>query len=351
MIYLELFWSFFQVGLFSIGGGYAAMPLIQNQVVDIHPWLTMTGFADIMDGRMTPAQAGCFLMGLRMKGETPLEMAHAVGIALGRANRVEGLEGDCIDVVGTGGDGRNSFNCSTATALTLAGMGYRVVKHGNRAVSSSCGSADALEGLGFPLDVAPEDVRRLLDERNFAFLFAPNFHPAFRNVGPIRRELGIRTLFNLLGPLINPARPTHILLGVARPELFELLAETLRQSHIRKAAVVYGAGGYDEVTPLGPTKMMIVHNGNLTPMSLDPSDYGIQPCNPEELAVHSKSEAVDVLKNILAGKGPRAMMDMVILNVGVAMFLLEEHMDLSVCMAKAREAVCAGIGRRTLHAA
>lgn len=219
---------------------------------------------------MTPAQAGCFLMGLRMKGETPLEMAHAVGIALGRANRVEGLEGDCIDVVGTGGDGRNSFNCSTATALTLAGMGYRVVKHGNRAVSSSCGSADALEGLGFPLDVAPEDVRRLLDERNFAFLFAPNFHPAFRNVGPIRRELGIRTLFNLLGPLINPARPTHILLGVARPELVELLAETLRQSHIRKAAVVYGAGGYDEVTPLGPTKMMIVHNGNLTPMSLDP---------------------------------------------------------------------------------
>ena len=318
---------------------------------DLTADMAAAGFADIMDGRMTPAQAGCFLMGLRMKGETPLEMAHAVGIALGRANRVEGLEGDCIDVVGTGGDGRNSFNCSTATALTLAGMGYRVVKHGNRAVSSSCGSADALEGLGFPLDVAPEDVRRLLDERNFAFLFAPNFHPSFRNVGPIRRELGIRTLFNLLGPLINPARPTHILLGVARPELVELLAETLRQSHIRKAAVVYGAGGYDEVTPLGPTKMMIIHNGRLTPMSLDPLDYGIQPCNPEELAVHSKSEAVDVLKNILAGKGPRAMMDMVILNVGVAMFLLEEHMDLSVCMAKAREAVCAGIGRRTLHAA
>lgn len=318
---------------------------------DLTADMAAAGFADIMDGRMTPAQAGCFLMGLRMKGETPLEMAHAVGIALGRANRVEGLEGDCIDVVGTGGDGRNSFNCSTATALTLAGMGYRVVKHGNRAVSSSCGSADALEGLGFPLDVAPEDVRRLLDERNFAFLFAPNFHPSFRNVGPIRRELGIRTLFNLLGPLINPARPTHILLGVARPELVELLAETLRQSHIRKAAVVYGAGGYDEVTPLGPTKMMIIHNGRLTPMSLDPLDYGIQPCNPEELAVHSKSEAVDVLKNILAGNGPRAMMDMVILNVGVAMFLLEEHMDLSVCMAKAREAVCAGIGRRTLHAA
>ena len=170
-------------------------------------------------------------------------------------------------------------------------------------------------------------------------------------MGPIRRELGIRTLFNLLGPLINPARPTHILLGVARPELVELLAETLSQSHIRRAAVVYGAGGYDEVTPLGPTKMMIVHNGRLAPMTLDPADYGIQPCEPEDLAVRSKSEAVAVLKDILAGKGPRAMMDMVILNVGVAMFLLEDHMDLSVCMAKAREAVCAGVGRRTLHVA
>lgn len=131
----------------------------------------------------------------------------------------------------------------------------------------------------------------------------------------------------------------------------ELLAETLRQSHVRKAAVVYGAGGYDEVTPLGPTKMMIVHNGKLTPMTLDPADYGISPCDPEELAVHSKAEAVAVLKDILYGKGARAMMDMVVLNVGVAMFLLEDHMDLSVCMAKAREAVCAGVGRRTLHVA
>ena len=318
---------------------------------DLTADMAARSFGALMDGKLTPAQAGSFLMGLRMKGESALELAHATRAALARAVRVEGIPGPCIDVVGTGGDGRHSFNCSTATSLVLAGMGYKVVKHGNRAVSSSCGSADALEGLGFPLDVAPEDVQRLLDERNFAFLFAPNFHPAFRNVGPIRRELGIRTLFNLLGPLINPARPTHILLGVARPELVELLAETLSQSHIRRAAVVYGAGGYDEVTPLGPTKMMIVHNGRLAPMTLDPADYGIQPCEPEDLAVRSKSEAVAVLKDILAGKGPRAMMDMVILNVGVAMFLLEDHMDLSVCMAKAREAVCAGVGRRTLHVA
>ncbi len=305
-------------------------------------------FADMMDGRMTSAQAGAFLMGLRMKGATPLEMAHAVGIALGRANRVDVPDCDCIDIVGTGGDGRNSFNCSTATALTLAGMGYKVVKHGNRAVSSACGSADALEALGFPLDISPQDVPRLLAERNFAFLFAPNFHPAFRQVGDIRKELGIRTLFNLLGPLINPARPALILLGVARPELVDLMAETLRLSPIRRAAVVYGAGGYDEVTPLGPTKMVLVDHGRLTPMTLNPADYGIEPCSPEELAVHSKEEAVAVLKDLLCGRGTRPMTDMLILNTGLALFLLEEHATLSACMAKAREAVCAGTGMKTL---
>lgn len=318
---------------------------------DLTADMAAAGFADIMDGRMTPAQAGCFLMGLRMKGETPLEMAHAVGIALGRANRVEGLEGDCIDVVGTGGDGRNSFNCSTATALTLAGMGYRVVKHGNRAVSSSCGSADALEGLGFPLDVAPEDVRRLLDERNFAFLFAPNFHPSFRNVGPIRRELGIRTLFNLLGPLINPARPTHILLGVARPNLVKLMAETLAQSSVHRAAVVCGAGGYDEITPIGPNEMIILDDGKLEPLTLDPADYGIPACTPEDLAVSSRDEAVAVLRELLAGRGPEAMRNMLALNVGMSIYLLEGKLPLATCIAKAREALASGVGGRVLHAA
>ena len=287
---------------------------------------------------------------LSLKGETIDEItASASGM---RAHCVKLLHDmDVLEIVGTGGDGSNSFNISTTAAFVIAAGGVPVAKHGNRAASSKSGAADVLEALGVNIAIPPEKSAQLLKDLNFCFLFAQNYHIAMKYVAPIRRELGIRTLFNLLGPLINPARPTHILLGVARPELVELLAETLRQSHIRKAAVVYGAGGYDEVTPLGPTKMMIIHNGRLTPMSLDPLDYGIQPCNPEELAVHSKSEAVDVLKNILAGNGPRAMMDMVILNVGVAMFLLEEHMDLSVCMAKAREAVCAGIGRRTLHAA
>ena len=219
-------------------------------------------------------------MGLRMKGESSLELAHATRAALARAVRVEGISGPCIDVVGTGGDGRHSFNCSTATSLVLAGMGYKVVKHGNRAVSSTCGSADALESLGIPLDTDPAAVAEMVAKRNFAFLFAPHFHPAFKNIGPLRKELGVRTLFNLLGPMINPARPSHLLMGVARPELVPLLADTLSQSALYRAAVVCGAGNYDELTPMGPATAMLLHNGSVRPLELDPADFGFQSCTP-----------------------------------------------------------------------
>ena len=254
-------------------------------------------------------------------------------------------------MVGTGGDRRSSFNCSTGTALTLAGMGYRVVKHGNRAVSSKSGSADVLEGLGFPLDIEPEDAPALLRQRNFVFLFAQRFHPCFRNIAPLRREMGIRTLFNLLGPLINPARPSHILLGVARPDMLRLMAETLAQSPVRRAAVVCGAGGYDEITPLGVNRMLLLKDGELTPFSLDPAEFGIQPCTPEDLAVSSKGEAVQVLRELLNGAGPAPMRDMLILNVGMAVHLLEDNLPLAACMAKAREALADGMGGRVLHAA
>ena len=318
---------------------------------DLTADMASAGFSALMDGTMTPSQAGSFLMGLRMKGESPLEMAHATRAALARAVRVEGLEGPFIEVVGTGGDRRSSFNCSTGTALTLAGMGYRVVKHGNRAVSSKSGSADVLEGLGFPLDIEPEDAPALLRQRNFVFLFAQRFHPCFRNIAPLRREMGIRTLFNLLGPLINPARPSHILLSVARPDMLRLMAETLAQSPVRRAAVVCGAGGYDEITPLGVNRMLLLKDGELTPFSLDPAEFGIQPCTPEDLAVSSKGEAVQVLRELLNGAGPAPMRDMLILNVGMAVHLLEDNLPLAACMAKAREALADGMGGRVLHAA
>lgn len=318
---------------------------------DLTAEMAATAFAALMDGRMTDAQAGSFLMGLRMKGESALELAHATRAALSRAVRVDGIAGPSIDVVGTGGDKRYSFNCSTATSLTLAGMGHKVVKHGNRAVSSKCGSADALEALGIPLDSDASSVAKMVEQRNFAFLFAPHFHPAFKNIGALRRELGIRTLFNILGPMINPARPSHLLMGVAKPELVPLIAQTLAQSPLYRAAVVCGAGDYDEVTPIGPAVITLLHNGVASPLELDPAEYGIAPCAPEELAVKDKEEAVAVLKDILNGDGPQPMREMVMLNVGLGLYLLETSPDMALCMARAREAVAAGLGRRALYAA
>ncbi len=318
---------------------------------DLSAEMAASGFAELMDGALSPAQAGAFLMGLRMKGESALELAHATRAALARAVRVDGISGTCIDVVGTGGDGRNSFNCSTATSLILAGLGYKVVKHGNRAVSSKCGSADALEGLGITLDENPAQVARMLANRNFAFLFAPHFHPAFKNIGPLRRELGLRTLFNILGPMINPATPSHLFMGVARPELVPLVAETLLQSPLYRGAVVCGAGGFDELTPLGPAKAMLIHSGKAFELALDPADFGFEPCTVEDLAVASKEEAIAVLRELLAGRGPKPMREMLALNVGLALYLLDENAPLDLCMARGREAVASGVGRRVLNAA
>ena len=319
---------------------------------DLTAEMAASAFAALMDGRLTAAQAGALLMGLRMKGESALELAHASRAALARAVAVEGIGGTCIDVVGTGGDGRHSFNCSTAASLTLAGMGYRVVKHGNRAVSSTCGSADALEALGVDLDADAAAVAESAAQRNFAFLFAPRFHPAFKNIGPLRRELGVRTLFNILGPMINPARPSHLLMGVARPELVDLVAQTLRQTPLRCGAVVCGAGGYDELTPMGPAHVALLRGGEVSQLRLDPADFGLShACRPGDLAVKNREEAVAILRELLAGRGPEVMLDMVALNVGLAVFLLEDGLDLASAMRRGRDAVRAGLGREVLHAA
>ncbi|MEZ0574604.1 anthranilate phosphoribosyltransferase [Halodesulfovibrio aestuarii] len=306
-------------------------------------------FTELMDGKMTSGQAGSLLMGLRQKGETAEEIHAAVRVCLERAKPVEAIEGATIDLVGTGGDGKHSFNCSTATALTLAGMGYTVTKHGNRAVSSSCGSADAVEGLGLPLRLLPEEIPAELAKRNFAFLFAPDYHPAFKHVMPVRKELGYRTLFNLLGPLLNPARPTHMLLGVAKPEFMEIMAEVLAQAGVERAAVVHGAGGYDELTTNGIAKVIFVENGTIRHAELDPAEFGFEPCAEEDLAVQGKEEGLAVLHELLEGKGPKAMQDMLALNTGMALHLITNE-PLKTCMERAREAVAAGVGRKVLDA-
>ncbi|WP_461209746.1 anthranilate phosphoribosyltransferase [Desulfocurvus sp. DL9XJH121] len=307
-------------------------------------------FSRLMDGTMTPAQAGSFLMGLKTKGETALELTSAVNAALGQARLVPGLGGPRIDTCGTGGDGTSSFNCSTAVALTLAGMGHQVVKHGNRSVSSTCGSADALEALGLSLTTKPEDVAGELARCKFAFLFAPGYHPAFKHIMPVRQEIGCRTLFNLLGPLLNPARPTHQLLGVAIPGFVARMARVLADTGVGRACVVHGAGGFDELTPFGVNHVVWVRDGWLREEDLDPAKLGFAVSRPEDVAVKDKDSAVAVLKDILAGGGPEAMRDMVVLNLGVCLHLLEDGLELAPAMDKARAALASGAGRKVLDA-
>lgn len=315
---------------------------------DLTDDMAAQGFAALMDGELSPAQAGAFLMGLRQKGESARELAQAIACVLQRAVPIAALPDNCIDIVGTGGDGKKSFNCSTAAALTLAGMGYKVVKHGNRAVSSACGAADALEGLGIKLDSDPDAVPAMLTKRNFAFMFAPYFHPGFKNVGPVRKELGTRTLFNILGPMINPARPSHLLMGVYRPELVDLVAQTLSHTHLKKAAIVHGAGGYDELTTMGVNQVAFLDEGQISHLAVNPTEFGLTTATPEELVCRTKEEAVATLRELLSGGGSKAMQDMVILNAGMAIYLLESGITLADAIAKARAGLQAGAGAKVL---
>ncbi|MFW6236591.1 MAG: anthranilate phosphoribosyltransferase, partial [Desulfovibrionales bacterium] len=301
-------------------------------------------------GELTPSQSGALLMGLRMKGETARELGAGVEAALAQARLVPGLSGRRIDTCGTGGDNSCSFNCSTAVSLVLAGMGYQVVKHGNRAISSKCGSADVVEALGMPITLGPEEAAEELRRRNFVFLFAPNFHPAFRFVMPVRKELGCRTLFNLMGPLLNPARPTHQLLGVPNPKIMPLMAEVLLMGGVKRACVVHGAGGFDELTPFGPAEVVWVRDGRLVPDTLDPGALGFARHSPEDVAVSGKPMALAVIQELLAGGGPEAMRDMLLFNLAVAVHLLEENVSIEEGLDRARTALDQGAGRKTTHA-
>jgi anthranilate phosphoribosyltransferase len=301
-------------------------------------------FEELFSGEMTNAQAGALLMGLRCKGEKAVEIAAGVRAALREAKLIKGINSPCIDTCGTGGDGTNSFNCSTAVALYLADMGYLVTKHGNRAVSSSCGSADVLEDMGVSLGTNANEARDVLLRDKFVFLFAPNYHPAFGKIAPIRKELGIPTLFNLMGPLLNPARPTHQILGVGRPEILRLMAEVLVLTNVEKAYVVHGACNFDELTPFGVNEAFLVENGELTEVKIDPADYGFALSKPEDVAVNDREEALSTIRKVLSGKAPQAMLDMVALNLGAALSILD-GISLSEGMEKAKAKVAKGVDK------
>ncbi|MCF8106062.1 MAG: anthranilate phosphoribosyltransferase [Desulfohalobiaceae bacterium] len=302
-----------------------------------------TCFQGLFGGDLALAQSGALLMGLKVKGETPDELRAAVLAALKQARIIRRAETKIIDTCGTGGDGRGSFNCSTAVALYLADMGYKVAKHGNRAVSGSCGSADVMESLQIPFARDEDQALAGLKKSNLSFLFAPDFHPAFARISPIRRELGFPTLFNLLGPLLNPARPTHQLLGVGKSEHLGLIAETLAGSGIKRAAVVHGGGGFDELTPCGVSEVVFVFGSSCRRTLIDPRRYHVQDCSPERLCFPGKDPALQVMRQVLKGQGPEEVLDMVGLNLGLALCLLEDEQEIYDCMSRGLNRVRQGV--------
>jgi anthranilate phosphoribosyltransferase len=297
---------------------------------------------EIMLGEATPAQIGGFLVALRAKGETPDEIAGCAEAMRAHVLAVTPKRGDLVDTAGTGGDGAHTINISTAAALVAAAAGAAVAKHGNRAVSSACGSADVLEALGFSLDQEPERISQSIDELGFGFLFAPLHHPAMRHAAPVRTELATRTVFNILGPLTNPAGARAQVVGVYSPALVRTIAEVLARLGARRAFVVHGAGGIDELSPVGPNLVAEVVDGAVHEHELDPeSELGLPRCRVEELRGGTPDENAQSIREVLngAGGGRRSA---VLLNAAGAIAAAGHAADLREGLELARAAVDSG---------
>lgn len=297
---------------------------------------------EIMSGTATPAQIGAFLTALHMKGETDAEIAGMAAVMREKATHVY-FDGPVIDTCGTGGDGAHTFNISTTAAFVAAGAGLTVAKHGNRAMSSVCGSADVLEGLGVQIELDAEGVARCLREAGIGFMFAPKFHPAMRFAGPVRREIGIRTVFNILGPLTNPARARYQVLGVASAALAEKLAYALSRLDTVHALVVHGDGGVDELTLSGPNLIFDVRAGQVPrQMLVAPEDVGLPRAPQDALRGGDVAYNVAIVRAILSGEehGPRR--DVVLFNAAAAMVAGDLAPDLATGVAMARHSIDSG---------
>ena len=308
-------------------------------------------FLHIMSGEASEAQIGGLLVGLAAKGTTVEELVGAAQVMREKVVPVS-CDGDCgvvLDTCGTGGDVRGTFNISTAAALVVAAAGVKVVKHGNRSASSKSGSADVLEKLGVKLELAPQQLRRCLDEAGFCFAFARAHHPAMKFVAPARTSLGIPTVFNLLGPLTNPGRARHQLLGVFAPELTDRLATVLRELGSERAWVVHADDGLDELSTLGPTRVSELDRGEVKTWSLDPAELGLPYARLSDLQVDSADESADQIRRMLAGE-PGPARDIVALNAAAALVVAGKRPDLPQALRLAGETIQGGAARRTLEA-
>jgi anthranilate phosphoribosyltransferase len=305
----------------------------------------------VLAGEATPAQIAALAVALRMRGETTEELAAAARVLRRRALPMPGGRERCLDTCGTGGDHAGTFNISTAAAIVVAACGVVVAKHGNRAVSSRAGSADVLEALGVRLEEDPADVRATLDTLGIAFLYAPAFHAALRHAAPVRRELGLRTFFNLLGPLANPAGATHQLLGIYDRTRVRAIAEVLSELGVRGAWVVHGSvgltegglgeGGLDEVSPCGPTHVAILDETGITERTLWPEDFGIEPVRFEDLEGGDAAHNARIVKDVLGGQvgAPRAAVE---INAAAALCAAGEEREPKDARRRVADAIDSG---------
>jgi anthranilate phosphoribosyltransferase len=321
-----------------------------NRVLDGHDLSraeACEAMSAIMRGEVTPAQIAGFLVALRAKGETADEIAGCADAMRAHVLAVRPQRDDLVDTAGTGGDGARTLNISTAAALVAAAAGAGVAKHGNRAVSSASGSADVLEALGFELEQPPERIARSIDELGFGFLFAPAHHPAMRHAAAVRTELATRTVFNVLGPLTNPAGARAQIVGVYSPELVRTIAEVLAQLGARRAFVVHGAGGIDELSPCGPNRLCEVVDGGVRERTIDPEELGVARCAPVELRGGSPEENAQAIRDVFAG-APGARRDAILLNAAGAIAAAGHAEDLREGLELARAAVDTGAAAERL---
>lgn len=301
---------------------------------------------EIMTGEATDAQKASFLTALSMKGETIDEITSAAKVLRSHCERFLN-DMDVLEIVGTGGDGSNTINISTLSSVVVSAAGIPVAKHGNRAASSKCGTADCLEALGVKIDCAPARSAQILKDINLCFLFAQKYHPAMRFVGAVRKEMGIRTLFNVLGPLANPAGATMQLFGVYSEELVEPLAHVLRNLGVKRAMVVYGRDSMDEISLSAETKVCEFKNDEFKSYVIKLEDLGLTRCNKEDLVGGTPQENAAIVNDILGGaKGPKT--DVVLLNAGAAIYLASDGITLKDGIEKAREIIVSGKAKKQL---
>ena len=301
---------------------------------------------DVFRGEATPALLSAFLVALRMKGETVDEIVGMASTMRDHSLRVE-VDGPLLDTCGTGGDGRGTFNVSTAAAFVAAGAGARVAKHGNRAMSSRCGSADVLEALGARIDLSPEQVAQCIEKASFGFMFAQAFHPAMKHAAPTRRELGVRTAFNILGPLTNPAGAQHQLIGVAQPEMAGLMAAALDRLGSRHVLVIHGHDGSDELTLDGPNPVYEIDKGESVEYTIDPRKLGLPTTVPSAIQGGTPEENAEMLTALPDGAAG-AMRDIVLLNAAAALVAADIAPNVRDGLQVAAESIDSGAAKERL---